>query len=61
MPLKESQAIYSCVAMCQNTQNMIRNMADMAHDPRAKDELNKAFLSIDACIKQCQTASSWIG
>lgn len=60
MPLKESQAIYSCVAMCQNTQNMIRNVADVAQDTRVKDELNKAFMSIDACIKQCQAASSWL-
>lgn len=59
--MKESHAINSCVSMCQTTQNMIRNIADTAYDQRVKDELNKAFLSIDACIKQCQAASSWIG
>ncbi|MDW7674388.1 MAG: hypothetical protein SCK28_07640 [Bacillota bacterium] len=60
MPIKPSQAMISCIDMCQNTQNSIRNLADTTHNPQVKDELNKAFLSIDACIKQCQSASSFL-
>lgn len=58
MPVKPSQAMLSCIDMCQNTQNSIRVLADTTHNQQVRDELNKAFLSIDACIKQCQSASS---
>lgn len=58
VPLSDFQAVQSCISSCQNAQNMIRHLADTTPSYEAKDELNKAFLSIDACIKQCQTASS---
>jgi hypothetical protein len=60
MPVKPSQAMFSCIDMCQNTQNTIRVLADTTHNQIVRDELNKAFLSIDACIKQCQTANSFL-
>ncbi|MBS4025745.1 MAG: hypothetical protein KGZ96_08755 [Clostridia bacterium] len=58
MPVKPSQAMLSCIDMCQNTQNNIRSLADTTHNQMVRDELNKAYLSIDVCIKQCQTANS---
>lgn len=60
MPLSQTQAILSCIDMCQNTQNTIRILADTTHNQRVKDELNMAFLTIDNCIKQCQSASSYL-
>ena len=58
MPLTSSQAIFSCIDMCQNTQNTMRILADTTSNPQVQDELNKAFMSIDDCIKLCQSASS---
>jgi len=46
----------SCLAHCQNTFNDIREMANTVASSGAKDELNKAMGSMDACIKQCQAA-----
>jgi len=60
MPLTPSQSILSCIDMCQNTQNTIRILADTTHNQWVRDELNKAFLTIDECIKQCQSASSYL-
>lgn len=58
MPLRPSQAILSSINMLQSTQNSIRLLADTTHNHTVRDELNKAYVSIDACIKQCQTASA---
>ncbi|KUO53541.1 MAG: hypothetical protein APF76_12085 [Desulfitibacter sp. BRH_c19] len=60
MPLSQTQAIRSCIDMCQGTQNSIRILADTAQNQSVRDELNKAFLTIDDCIKQCQSASSYL-
>jgi len=56
--LRDSQMIQSCVAHCKNSANDIRSLADATTDLRAKDELNKAMQSIDACIRHCEGALS---
>jgi len=58
VPLRPSQAILESLDMLQSTQNTIRLLADTTPNHGVRDELNKAYVSIDACIKQCQTSSS---
>jgi hypothetical protein len=58
VPLRPSQAILESLDMLQSTQNTIRLLADTSQNHAVKEELNKAYVSIDACIKQCQTASA---
>lgn len=48
--------LQSCISHCQNVKTDITNIGQSATNARAKDELNKAIQSIDACISQCKTA-----
>jgi hypothetical protein len=54
--INEKMMIQSCINHCQNSHSDIRNMASSITNPGARDELNKASGSIEACIKQCQAA-----
>jgi len=56
--IKEHHSISSCVSHCKGTLSDIKEISEVAFDPRAKDELNKALYSMDTCIKQCQAALS---
>ncbi len=49
------QQLQSCIQNCQTTANDIRTMSTEASAP-AKQSLDQAYMSIDACIKQCQDA-----
>jgi len=49
------QQLQSCIQRCQTTASDIRSMAADASAP-AKQSLDQAYMSIDACIKQCQDA-----
>ncbi|MCL6450463.1 MAG: hypothetical protein K6T75_04115 [Acetobacteraceae bacterium] len=54
--IREAQVIQSCIAHCQASFSDIKSMASATQNPQARDELNKAVQSMDACIKQCQAA-----
>lgn len=54
--ITDQMMLKSCIAHCQNSMNDIREMTNSVTSPGARDELNKAMGSIDACIKQCQAA-----
>ncbi|WP_028306921.1 hypothetical protein [Desulfitibacter alkalitolerans] len=54
--INEKHSINSCVSHCRGTLSDIQQLAQAAHDQRAKDELNKALYSMDVCIKQCEAA-----
>jgi hypothetical protein len=54
--LKDSQMIQSCIAHCRNSANDIKSLAEATADLRAKDELNKAMQSINACVRHCEEA-----
>ncbi len=45
----------SCIQRCQSTASELRTMSTDASAP-AKHSLDQAYVSIDACIKQCQDA-----
>jgi len=49
------QTIQSCIQHCQASANDIKAMAADANGA-AKQSLDQAYQSIDACIKQCQNA-----
>ncbi|MFX4262523.1 hypothetical protein ACOBQJ_10005 [Pelotomaculum propionicicum] len=49
------EKLQSCIQHCQTTAGDIRTMAADAQNP-AKQSLDQAYSSIDACIKQCQDA-----
>lgn len=54
--INEKHSISSCISHCKGTLGDIQQIAQAAHDQRAKDELNKAIYSMDVCIKQCEAA-----
>ncbi len=49
------QQLQTCIQKCQSTASELRTMASDASAP-AKHSLDQAYMSIDACIKQCQDA-----
>lgn len=49
------QKLQSCIQDCQSAASEPRTMAADAQSP-AKQSLDQAYTSIDACIKQCQDA-----
>jgi len=49
------QKLQSCIQNCQTTASDLRSMTMDASAP-AKQSLDQASKSIDACIKQCQDA-----
>lgn len=49
------QKLQSCIQDCQSAASELRTMAADAQSP-AKQSLDQAYTSIDACIKQCQDA-----
>lgn len=53
--MHSKQTIQSCIQHCQVTANDIKAMSADATG-NAKQSLDQAYQSIDACIKQCQTA-----
>lgn len=53
--MHSKQTLQSCIQHCQTTANDIKAMAADATGT-AKQSLDQAFQSIDACIKQCQSA-----
>lgn len=55
MSMLSRQTLQSCIQRCQATANDIKSMATDAPAP-AKQSLDQAYQSIDACIKQCQDA-----
>ncbi|MDD2422193.1 MAG: hypothetical protein PHU78_08675 [Heliobacteriaceae bacterium] len=54
--MENKTMLQSCITNCRTAKSDIQSLSQSVQVTSAKDELNKALQSIDACINQCQTA-----
>lgn len=56
-----AEYMQSCIAHLQNTASDLRVLAGSVANPEAKQELQKACGSLDACLQECRTALDKLG
>ncbi|AZK60055.1 hypothetical protein [Candidatus Desulforudis audaxviator] len=57
----KAQYMQSCIAHLQNTAGDLNVLAGSVTNPEAKQELQKACASLNACLQECRTALDKLG